>query len=77
VGFDSVNFVCVVYSAARALDLLNFTPMNNKSIRVMYSHRDPSSRKSGTANIFIKVHFLSLILVGFMVDYEYKSHWSL
>ncbi|MBA0555907.1 hypothetical protein Golob_026055 [Gossypium lobatum] len=40
--------------AARALDLLNFTPMNNKSIRIMYSQRDPSLRKSGTANIFIK-----------------------
>jgi polyadenylate-binding protein len=47
-----------VYSAARALDVLNFTPLNNKSIRVMYSHRDPSIRKSGTANIFIKVHFV-------------------
>lgn len=48
------------------MDVLNFTPLNNKSIRVMYSHRDPSSRKSGTANIFIKVHFLSLILVEFI-----------
>ncbi|KAK7259722.1 hypothetical protein RIF29_25335 [Crotalaria pallida] len=41
-------------SAARALDVLNFTPLNNKAIRIMYSHRDPSIRKSGTANIFIK-----------------------
>ncbi|MBA0648091.1 hypothetical protein Goklo_015877 [Gossypium klotzschianum] len=41
-------------AAARALDLLNFTPMNNKPIRIMYSQRDPSLRKSGTANIFIK-----------------------
>ncbi|TYH17784.1 hypothetical protein ES288_A05G217900v1 [Gossypium darwinii] len=40
--------------AARALDLLNFTPLNNKPIRIMYSQRDPSLRKSGTANIFIK-----------------------
>ncbi|KAK5840151.1 hypothetical protein PVK06_009034 [Gossypium arboreum] len=40
--------------AARALDLLNFTPMNNKPIRIMYSQRDPSLCKSGTANIFIK-----------------------
>ncbi|XWS25582.1 hypothetical protein CRYUN_Cryun27aG0080500 [Craigia yunnanensis] len=40
--------------AARALDLLNFTPVNNKPIRIMYSQRDPSLRKSGTANIFIK-----------------------
>ncbi|KHG04776.1 Polyadenylate-binding 2 -like protein [Gossypium arboreum] len=40
--------------AARALNLLNFTPLNNKPIRIMYSQRDPSLRKSGTANIFIK-----------------------
>lgn len=46
-------------SAARALDVLNFTPLNNKSIRIMYSHRDPSIRKSGTGNIFIKVFFLN------------------
>lgn len=52
-GYGYVNFTNP-QDAARALDLLNFTPMNNKSIRVMYSHRDPSSRKSGTANIFIK-----------------------
>ncbi|MBA0792579.1 hypothetical protein Gohar_017067 [Gossypium harknessii] len=36
------------------MDLLNFTPLNNKPIRVMYSQRDPSLRKTGTANIFIK-----------------------
>ncbi|XVF39895.1 hypothetical protein PTKIN_Ptkin01aG0069700 [Pterospermum kingtungense] len=40
--------------AARALDILNFTPLNNKPIRIMYSQRDPSLRKSGSANIFIK-----------------------
>lgn len=52
-GYGYVNFTNP-QDAARALDVLNFTPLNNKSIRVMYSHRDPSSRKSGTANIFIK-----------------------
>ncbi|XVE70117.1 hypothetical protein DITRI_Ditri10aG0045600 [Diplodiscus trichospermus] len=40
--------------AAKALDVLNFTPLNNKPIRIMYSQRDPSLRKSGAANIFIK-----------------------
>lgn len=54
-----------VCSAARALDVLNFTPLNNKSIRVMYSHRDPSIRKSGTANIFIKVTFVYLLHSSF------------
>ncbi|XP_058725150.1 polyadenylate-binding protein 2-like [Vicia villosa] len=52
-GYGYVNFNNP-QDAARALDVLNFTPLNNKSIRVMYSHRDPSIRKSGTANIFIK-----------------------
>ncbi|CAL5333738.1 unnamed protein product [Camellia sinensis] len=41
--------------ALRAMDTLNFTPLNGKPIRIMYSHRDPSTRKSGAGNIFIKV----------------------
>lgn len=49
-------------TAARSLDVLNFTPINNKPIRIMYSHRDPSIRKSGTGNIFIKVFFLSFFI---------------
>ncbi|KAF7810992.1 polyadenylate-binding protein 2-like [Senna tora] len=52
-GYGYVNFN-TAQEAARALDLLNFTPLNNKPIRVMYSHRDPSIRKSGAGNIFIK-----------------------
>eukprot|EP00262_Sarcandra_glabra_P012238 TRINITY_DN3114_c0_g2_i1.p1 TRINITY_DN3114_c0_g2~~TRINITY_DN3114_c0_g2_i1.p1 ORF type:complete len:659 (+),score=142.30 TRINITY_DN3114_c0_g2_i1:326-2302(+) len=54
----SLGYAYVNYSspqdAARALDVLNFTPLNGKPIRIMYSHRDPSVRKSGSANIFIK-----------------------
>ncbi|KDO84108.1 hypothetical protein CISIN_1g006282mg [Citrus sinensis] len=52
-GYGYVNYANPA-DAARALDVLNFTPLNNKSIRIMYSHRDPSIRKSGTGNIFIK-----------------------
>ncbi|XP_051150811.1 polyadenylate-binding protein 2-like [Andrographis paniculata] len=52
-GYGYVNYTNP-QDAARAMDILNFTPLNNKSIRIMYSHRDPSIRKSGRANIFIK-----------------------
>ncbi len=52
-GYGYVNY-SNPQDAARALDVLNFTPFNGKPIRIMYSHRDPSIRKSGTANIFIK-----------------------
>ncbi|KAJ9186764.1 hypothetical protein P3X46_002301 [Hevea brasiliensis] len=52
-GYGYVNY-SNPQDAARALDVLNFTPLNNKPIRIMYSHRDPSLRKSGTGNIFIK-----------------------
>lgn len=36
------------------MEHLNFTPLNGKPIRIMFSHRDPSIRKSGYANVFIK-----------------------
>ncbi|XAR64022.1 hypothetical protein NMG60_11024217 [Bertholletia excelsa] len=52
-GYGYVNY-SNPHDAARAMEVLNFTPLNGKSIRIMYSHRDPSIRKSGTANIFIK-----------------------
>lgn len=52
-GYGYVNYGNP-QDAARALEVLNFTALNNRPIRIMYSHRDPSLRKSGTANIFIK-----------------------
>ncbi|KAK9756447.1 hypothetical protein RND81_01G098300 [Saponaria officinalis] len=52
-GYGYVNY-SNPQDAARALDVLNFTPLNGKPIRIMYSHRDPSIRRSGTGNIFIK-----------------------
>ncbi|KAL2939363.1 Polyadenylate-binding protein 2 [Bienertia sinuspersici] len=52
-GYGYVNYGSP-QDAARAIDVLNFTPLNNKPIRIMYSHRDPSIRKSGAGNIFIK-----------------------
>ncbi|KAB5520747.1 hypothetical protein DKX38_025066 [Salix brachista] len=52
-GYGYVNY-SNPQDAARALEVLNFTPLNGCPIRVMYSHRDPSNRKSGAGNIFIK-----------------------
>lgn len=52
-GYGYVNYGNP-QDAARAMELLNFTPLNGKPIRIMYSHRDPSVRKSGSGNIFIK-----------------------
>eukprot|EP00164_Ancoracysta_twista_P000761 GFYU01001002.1.p1 GENE.GFYU01001002.1~~GFYU01001002.1.p1 ORF type:complete len:615 (-),score=237.21 GFYU01001002.1:434-2278(-) len=52
-GYAYVNFHNV-NDAERALDTLNYTAVKGKPIRIMWSHRDPSIRKSGVGNIFIK-----------------------
>ncbi|XP_024391602.1 polyadenylate-binding protein 2 [Physcomitrium patens] len=52
-GYAYVNYNSA-QDATRALELLNFSVLNGNPIRIMFSHRDPSIRKSGTANIFIK-----------------------
>lgn len=66
-------------AAARALDMLNFTPFNGRPIRIMYSHRDPSIRKSGAGNIFIKV-FASYVfnfLIGPYFLFLNNAFWIL
>lgn len=52
-GYAYVNFQNPA-DAERALDTMNFDTLNNKPIRIMWSQRDPSVRRSGAGNIFIK-----------------------
>ncbi|CAO2834131.1 unnamed protein product [Amaranthus hypochondriacus] len=52
-SYAYVNFF-TPQDAALAKERLNFTRINGKVIRIMYSNRDPYLRKIGHANVFIK-----------------------
>lgn len=52
-GYSYVNFQNTT-DAERALDTLNYAAVRGKPMRIMWSHRDPSIRKSGIGNIYIK-----------------------
>jgi len=52
-GYAYVNFQNPS-DAERVLDTMNFDTIMGKPVRIMWSQRDPSMRKSGLGNIFIK-----------------------
>jgi len=52
-GYGYVNFHSIG-DAERALDTLNYSSIKGRPCRIMWSQRDPSLRKSGVGNIFVK-----------------------
>lgn len=52
-GYAYVNFHNVA-DAERALDTMNYTSIKGVPCRIMWSQRDPTLRKSGVGNIFVK-----------------------
>ena len=52
-GYAYVNFHSV-QDAERALDTLNFSNIKGHPCRIMWSHRDPTVRRSNASNVFVK-----------------------
>uniref|UniRef100_A0A6N2K1P2 RRM domain-containing protein n=1 Tax=Salix viminalis TaxID=40686 RepID=A0A6N2K1P2_SALVM len=53
-GYLLTSSLSFFISASRALGLLNHTNLKGKPMRIMWCQRDPFSRKTGFANLFVK-----------------------
>ena len=53
-GYAYVNYQ-TPQDAEQALDRLNFELLNGRPMRIMWSQRDPSVRKSGVGNVINKL----------------------
>lgn len=52
-GYGYVNFHNPE-DAARAIDILNYERIKGRQCRIMWSQRDPTLRKTGVGNVFVK-----------------------
>ncbi|PKA51117.1 putative polyadenylate-binding protein [Apostasia shenzhenica] len=52
-GYGYVNYISS-QDATNAIEKLNHSILCGKTIRVMWSHRDPDARNSGIGNVFVK-----------------------
>lgn len=52
-GYSYVNFHQMP-DAERAMDTMNFSVIKDRPCRIMWSQRDPTLRRSGVGNIFVK-----------------------
>jgi len=52
-GYAYVNYLSAA-DAERALEQLNYSTIKGRPCRIMWSQRDPSLRKGGAGNVFIK-----------------------
>eukprot|EP00927_Polykrikos_kofoidii_P025624 TRINITY_DN2298_c0_g1_i1.p1 TRINITY_DN2298_c0_g1~~TRINITY_DN2298_c0_g1_i1.p1 ORF type:complete len:666 (-),score=141.10 TRINITY_DN2298_c0_g1_i1:178-2175(-) len=52
-GYGYINFHGVS-DAERAIETLNYSSIKGRACRIMWSQRDPSLRKSGLGNVFVK-----------------------
>eukprot|EP01055_Gregarina_sp_Pseudo9_P005858 Gregarina_sp_Pseudo_9__5857@NODE_908_length_2070_cov_61_205318_g852_i0_p1_GENE_NODE_908_length_2070_cov_61_205318_g852_i0NODE_908_length_2070_cov_61_205318_g852_i0_p1_ORF_typecomplete_len623_score114_81RRM_1/PF00076_22/3_8e19RRM_1/PF00076_22/9_1e20RRM_1/PF00076_22/1_9e11RRM_1/PF00076_22/1_7e18RRM_5/PF13893_6/8_4e06RRM_5/PF13893_6/6_8e07RRM_5/PF13893_6/0_0079RRM_5/PF13893_6/0_00089PABP/PF00658_18/2_1e24RRM_7/PF16367_5/0_027RRM_7/PF16367_5/0_00017RRM_7/PF16367_5/0_013RRM_7/PF16367_5/0_15RRM_8/PF11 len=52
-GYAYINYHSIA-DAERAMDTLNYTPIKSRPCRIMWSQRDPTARKAGAGNVFVK-----------------------
>ncbi|CAN6440934.1 unnamed protein product [Victoria cruziana] len=52
-GYGYIDYISHP-DASRAIETLNNTQLKGKAIRIMWTERDPTARKNGVANLFVK-----------------------